>query len=262
VIAVTETELTVAVDGGELWVGDTGGELSPLILLHPGVKDSTIWDPVLPRLAARHRVVRYDVRGYGRSKPSTAPYRLLDDLLAVLDHLRLRRLHVVGCSMGGDPAVGLALAQPERVTGLVLVCPGLSGYPWPDEPELDAEYEALEQAGDTEGLVALAAREWAAAGTDEAVLAQLRSGTAAWPNEWQYKQEGEPTFDRLGELAVPTVLMVGDRDRPPLVASNEEAAARIPGCRLVRMPGVDHLPPLRAPDLVAGTILDHFSGLR
>ncbi|GAA0686554.1 hypothetical protein GCM10010193_45520 [Kitasatospora atroaurantiaca] len=67
-------------------------------------------------------------------------------------------------------------------------------------------------------------------------------------------------FDRLGELDTPTVVMVGDLDRPTLIACNEEVAERIPGCRLVRMPGVDHLPPLRVPDLVADTVLAHFGG--
>ncbi len=53
------------------------------------------------------------------------------------------------------------------------------------------------------------------------------------------------------------MLLVGDLDRPALIACNEAVAARIPGCRLVRMPGVDHLPPLRVPDLVAETVLAH-----
>jgi pimeloyl-ACP methyl ester carboxylesterase len=247
------------VDGGELWVGDTGGDGPPMVLLHPGIGDSTIWEPILPRLAERYRVVRYDVHGYGRSAPSTAPYRLLDNLVAVLDHLALRRVHLVGCSIGGNTAVGLALAQPERVTGLVLLCPGISGYPQPEEPELVAEYTALGEAGDIEGLVAVAAREWAAAGAGEAVLAQLRSAVPAWISEEEFQLDDEPIFDRLGQLTVPTVLMVGDLDRPPLIASNEAAAARIPGCRLIRMPGVDHMPQLRVPDLVASTIIEHFA---
>jgi 3-oxoadipate enol-lactonase len=258
-------EYSVPVDGSELWVDDTGGVVDsgapPLVLLHPGVGDSTIWEPVLPRLAERYRVIRYDVRGHGRSQPSTAPYRLLDDLLAVLEHRQVGRAHVVGTSMGGDTALGFALAQPHRVTGLVVLCPGLSGYPWPDEPEVDAEFEALQQDGDEAAWVAFALREWGAAGASEAVLAQLRSAVPAWPNEERYQQPAEPTFDRLGEVSVPTVLMVGDLDRAALVVSNEEAVARIPGCRLVRMPGVDHFPTLRAPDLVADTILGHFANL-
>jgi len=250
-------ELTVPVSGGELWAEDTGGDGPPVVLLHPGIGDSRVWDPVLPLIAARHRAIRYDVRGYGRSPDPTVPYTLLDDLVAVLDHFGLGRVPLVGCSMGGGTAISLALTDPGRVAALILVCPGITGYDWPDEPEVDAEYEALEQAGDFDGLVALSVRIWAAAGADPAAVAQVRSGMRAWRTEAEYQQPDPPAFDRLGELDVPAVLLVGDLDRPALIASNEQAAARIRGCRLIRMRGVDHLPPLRVPDLVAATILEY-----
>jgi 3-oxoadipate enol-lactonase len=257
----TEMDMMAPVASGQVWAEDTAGDGPPLVLLHPGVGDSRIWDLMLPRLADQFRVIRYDVRGYGRSAPATAPYRLVDDLIAVLDHLRLHRVHLVGCSMGGATAVNLALADPARVTGMVLLCPGISGYPWPAEPELDAELERLQQVDDNDGLVAVAMREWAAAGTDEYALAQMRSAARAWPNEASYQRPDPPAFDQLGQVSVPTIIMVGDLDRPALIACNEQAALRIPRCRLTRMPGVDHLPPLRVPDLITETILDHFRGL-
>ncbi|MEU9517800.1 MULTISPECIES: alpha/beta fold hydrolase [unclassified Streptomyces] len=247
-------ELTVPVSGGAVWAEDTGGDGPPVVLLHPGVGDSRVWDPVLPQLVEHHRVIRYDVRGYGRSPQPTASYSLLDDLVAVLDYFRLRRVSLVGCSMGGGTAMSLALAYPDRVTALVLLCPGITGYPWPEEPKFDAEYDALIEAGDVEGLVTLGLREWAAAGADEAAVAQLRAAAPAWLTEDEYQRVDPPVFDRLGELSTPAVVMVGDLDRPTLIACNEEVAARIPSCRLMRMPGVDHLPPLRVPDLVADTI--------
>jgi pimeloyl-ACP methyl ester carboxylesterase len=67
-------------------------------------------------------------------------------------------------------------------------------------------------------------------------------------------QPDPPVLDRLGEIAVPTSLLVGDADYPPLIESNRQAAAQIPGCRLTVVPGMDHLPPLRDPDLVLITI--------
>lgn len=253
-------ELTVKVSGGEVWAEDTGGDGPPLVLLHPGVGDSRLWDPVLPRLAERHRVIRYDVRGYGRSPRPTVPYSLQEDLVAVLDHFELRRVPLVGCSMGGGTALSLAVSDPSRVSALVLLCPGVGGYPWPDEPEVDAEYEALVEAGDVAGLVSFGLREWAAAGADASAVQQLRSAAPAWLSEEEFEREDPPVFDRLQELDVPTVLLVGDRDRPTMIECNEAIAARVPGCRLVRMAGVDHLPPLRVPDLVAETVLEHCAG--
>jgi pimeloyl-ACP methyl ester carboxylesterase len=247
----------IPVDGGTVWADDSGGDRPPLVLLHPGVGDSRIWDPVLPRLGGRYRVIRYDARGYGRSPQPTGGYSRLDDLVAVLDHVGLARAPLVGCSMGGGAAISLALADPGRVSALVLLCPGVSGYDWPEEPELDAEYEALSAAEDLDGLVALGLREWAAAGAEPGVVAQLRSAVPGWLGEDRYARLDPPAFDRLGELDVPSVLLLGDRDRPALIACDEQIAARIPGCRLVRVPGVDHLPPLRVPDLVADLILEY-----
>ena len=91
--------------------------------------DSRIWDALLPELTAHYRVIRYDVRGYGRSPQPTAAYSMLADLHAVLDHFGLDRVRLVGCSMGGGTALGFALQQPERVKSLVLLCPGVPGFP-------------------------------------------------------------------------------------------------------------------------------------
>lgn len=244
----------VPVDGGELWAQDTGGAGSPVVMLHPGVGDSTIWDGVLPALGTRVRVIRYDVRAYGRSPAATKPYTLLADLVAVLDHFGLDRVVLVGCSMGGATSLQLALTEPDRVATLLLVSPGIPGYPWPADPQVSARAEALAGAGDVDGLAEMGLELWAAGGADDAARAQLRSAAAAWINEDAFQQEGPPVFDRLGEIAVPTVIMVGDLDRPPLIDSNEQAAERIPGASLIHVPGADHLLPLRRPDLVAAQL--------
>lgn len=91
----------IAVDGGEVWTDDSGGDGSPLVLLHPGVGDSRIWEPVLPALTASYRVIRYDARGYGRSPAPTVKFSLLADLILVLGYYGLDRAAFVGCSQGG-----------------------------------------------------------------------------------------------------------------------------------------------------------------
>ena len=125
---------------------------------------------------------------------------------------------------------------------------------WPAEPELDAEYDRLVAAGDLDGLTAYGLREWAAAGADEAVAAQLRSAARAWPGEDVHQQPDSAVYDRLGELSgLPAVVLVGDLDRRPAIDCAEQTAARI-GCELIRLPGVDHLPPLRAPGKILRVI--------
>ena len=68
------------------------------------------------------------------------------------------------------------------------------------------------------------------------------------------EERDPPVFDRLGEISVPTSLLVGDADYPPLIEVSRQAADRIPGCELTVTPGMDHFPPLREPDLVLSTI--------
>jgi 3-oxoadipate enol-lactonase len=243
----------VPVGADQVWT-DSGGDGPPLVLLHPGIGDSRVWDPVLPLLTGDHRVIRYDARGYGRSPASTQPYNDHDDLVAVLDHHGVDRVTLVGCSMGGATSLGFAITDPARVTGLVLACPGIPGYPMPSSPAADAEFEAAAEAGDIDRLIAISARAWAAAGVDDTVTDLLRSAVSAWFSEEHNYRQHEPVFDRLGAVAVPTVLLIGDADLPSLIVADEAAAARIPGCELVRLPGVDHFLPLRAPAAVATAV--------
>jgi pimeloyl-ACP methyl ester carboxylesterase len=86
-------------------------------------------------------------------------------------------------------------------------------------------------------------------------MEQLRSGARAEISSGDLQQRDPPVLDRLGEISVPTSLLVGDVDYPPLIEADRQAAARIPGCELTVVPGMDHLPPLREPELVLRTIM-------
>jgi pimeloyl-ACP methyl ester carboxylesterase len=247
----------LAVGADKIWAEDSGGSGPVLVLLHEGVGDARMWDPIWAELTGSFRAIRYDVRGFGRSPAATEEFTLLGDLRSVLEQFGVASAHVAACSMGGGTALEFALAEPDGLKSLVLLCPGIGGYAYPETPELDAECEALAAAGDQDGLLRVLLGVWGAAGPDPLVSDLMRSALGAWDGEDRFEKPGEPTFDRLGELRVPTVLMVGDEDDPGLIASNEAAAARIPGCELIWMPGADHYPTVRAPELVAETILRH-----
>ncbi|HEY1617851.1 MAG TPA: alpha/beta hydrolase [Streptosporangiaceae bacterium] len=253
-------ETTVTVGADKVWAEDSGGGRPVVILLHPGVGDAHIWDDMWPALTSRCRVIRYDVRGYGRSPAATEDYTLLGDLLQVMEHFQVTAAHVVGCSMGGGAAMELALTAPERVISLTLLCPGVDGYQAPEEPELTARWKALREANDEDGLVVFYQQLMAAAGAEPEVLEQLYSAVRAEANELRFKKQGEPIFDRLHEVSTPTVLLVGDADTPWIVTCDEEIARRIPGCRFVKVPGGDHMLPMRTPELLAAAVLDQVSG--
>jgi len=95
-------------------------------------------------------VIRYDVRGYGRSsRPTADPYSHVRDLGAVMDAAEVETAALVGCSMGGAIALLAALSIPERVSALVLVAAALDGFDGTDEQERDWE----ERMGPVEALV-------------------------------------------------------------------------------------------------------------
>ena len=259
------TATMVAVDGGAVWADDSGGDGPPLVLLHPGVGDSRFWEPVLAPLTARYRVIRYDVRGYGESPAPTVKFTKLHDLVAVLGHYGIGRAAFAGCSMGGGSALALAVERPERVSALALLAPGIPGFPMTDEfeaailgeeraAELNAAFTRVLAAGDVAGLAEVMLRTWGAAGATPAVMEQLRSAARAGFAIRGLEQDDPPAFERLGEIAVPAALMIGDADYPPLVEAIRQAAPRIGGCEFTLAPGIDHLPTLRDPDLVLGLI--------
>ncbi|MFI9171989.1 alpha/beta fold hydrolase [Streptomyces lincolnensis] len=254
-------ETMVRVDGGEVWADDTGGEGVPLVLLHPGIADTRVWDPVLPALAEGRRVIRYEARGFGRSPAPTVSYSQTGDLKAVLDHFGVGRAVLVGTSMGGSTAVSGTLNEPERIAGLVLLVPGVTGYPELENKELTAQVAELAQAGDMDGLLALALRVWGAAGTppDTEAATLIRASIPAWFSTYGHVTEEPPAFPRLGELSLPCALLLGEQDEPRTIRCNEAMAEAIPGCRLVRSAECDHLPTLRVPETVTELVREVYA---
>ncbi|MFC3738909.1 alpha/beta fold hydrolase [Paractinoplanes deccanensis] len=243
-------ERLIDLGDGVLWAEDTGGDLPPVVLLHPGVGDARIWDPVWERLRGQHRLIRYDVRGFGRSAPPAGRFSRLDDLRRVLDLLDVGPALFAGCSMGGGTALDLALAEPDRVRGLALACPGISGAPAVHDPDDEPD------SPDPDVFVEQGVARWARAGRDPLVVDLLRSAVRFWLNGGGAFLAGDgDAWSRLEEVATPSVLLLGELERPSFVPACVEAARRIPGCRLVRLPGADHFVPLRAPDAMVEALL-------
>lgn len=248
-------EIMIPTDAGDIWADDSGGDLPPLFMLHPGIGDSRIWNPIMPALLTTYRVIRFDARSFGKSPVPSGDFSLLGDAVKVMDHFGVQRAAVVGSSIGGSTALSLALDEPARVSALVLLCPGASGYPWPDESHEDDEFAEAAEQGGVNAVAAWAAKTWAAAGSTPEVDEQLRSAATAWMSgSHRFERETTPVYDRLGDISVPTSLLVGDLDKPSLIEADLQIAKRIPDCQLIRVEGVDHLPTIRVPDLVVKTI--------
>ena len=247
-------EVRIPVAGGALWAEDTGGDGTPVVLVHADWTDSGIWSPVVRLLRDRYRVIRYDLRGFGRSSRPTEPFTRLGDLLALLDHFGIGDAVVVGHSGGGGTALGLAVHHPERVRALALIAPGIHDYPWPADDAFYRECGPLIKAADREALLRLGLRTWAPAGADDTITAMMRGAISSWFEIGDLEETDPPGFGRLGEIRAPTVMLLGDLEYPMVTEASRAIAARLDGCRTVLLPGADHLLPLRQPHRLAETI--------
>jgi pimeloyl-ACP methyl ester carboxylesterase len=235
-------------------------ECVDVLLIHAGVTDRRSWQDVVKRLAPRHRCIAYDMRGYGETQYEHEDgWSPVADAVAVLDAAGVGEAVVVASSMGGQTAIDLALGHPDRVAGLVLIGPAIRGAPYPelvDGPtaELNSQIEAAEAAGDVAEVNRLEARMWLDGPTaDEGRVVGpardlfLEMNGRALRAENPGKQAQIPAaWPRLGEITVPTLIMIGRLDAEDILAINEPAATMIPHAQLLWLDDVAHLPQLES----------------
>jgi 3-oxoadipate enol-lactonase len=131
---------TLALPAGPLFY-EVRGQGPAVVLLHGAFLDHRMWDEQVDALARTRTVVRYDLRPFGRSTPSATPWSPVEELAALLTHLRITRADLVGLSLGGQVAVDVAIARPDLVAGLVLVSASVTG--WRPGAEAMADYRRM-----------------------------------------------------------------------------------------------------------------------
>ena len=249
---------TVEVNGARLWY-DEAGSGPALLLLHGGLGDSGLWEPVVPFLAERLRVIRTDLRFFGRSTGPAAPWSWHDDVIAVLDELGIEQTMLAGLSLGGRIATEIALAHPERVSALLLVAPGLAGHDGRAYTEdMERRYEAAEAEGDRDAMLEIDLEPWAPLGIDERIWKLAHSTPDANPlpaGVEPIDPAGGPAKQRLGELSVPTLVVTVSHDPDGFREIGPLIAAAAPNARHVELDS-DHFVTLREPELLAATLLD------
>jgi 3-oxoadipate enol-lactonase len=235
--------------------------MTDVLLLHAGVADRRMWAAQVEALeAAGHRIVAPDLPGFGDHAldPGTLDY------VAWAAGEMHGRGTAVGCSFGGRIALELALARPELVASLVLIGAGITGWQWSDGAKAGyaAEEVAIER-GDLAEAARQQAEMWLGPDATDDVRAlteamTLRSYelqlpvedrmTVTWPET--------PGTDRLAEVAVPTLVVVGADDLPDMVEMAAQLASGIPGARLETIAGAGHLPSLETPAELNRLLLD------
>ncbi|MGC4877170.1 alpha/beta fold hydrolase [Micromonospora sp. DT43] len=252
---------------------DEAGTGSPVVLLHAGIADRRMWRGVVPALAARHRVIVPDLRGYGDSELPPAPFTHHDDVIGLLDALDVPRAALVGCSFGGSVAVDTALAHPDRVTALALFDTAVSGNEWSEEAndlwddlvgEVDPDDFVAGAAGEVRFWVVGPGRQPADVDPELLAFAQEMDQRAlAAELALGAVEVGEltpPAIGRLGELKMPVLVTAGAADVPDIRRLADRIAAEAPhATRLPDVPDAAHLLPLERPEAVATALLDFLS---
>jgi 3-oxoadipate enol-lactonase len=226
---------------------EVSGTGEPVVLIHGFSLDRRMWQPQIAALEQRFRVIRYDLRGHGKSEPPMASYAPYDDLKSVMDALGLERAVLIGHSAGAEVAIDFALAYPGRVARLVLAGPGLGGYtPTPPLTWVTPVFQAA-----AAGNIDDATRLWL-----DTPIMRLMNDTTASPTVtrivsensriWSYRTNpARPltpaAITRLGEIECPTLIVVGSRDLPHIHDIVSRLDAGIQRSDRVVIPNAGHL---------------------
>lgn len=260
-----------AVIGGAQIAYESRGSLgaASVVLIHGGLVDCRLWDPQVDALVeAGLRVIRYDLRGFGRSTQGSGEFSHVDDLHRLLDQLELPQVSLVGLSLGGMIAADFALEHPERVERLVLISSGLRGAPDLPDPAAQEIYRTALK-GQREAAVGLwmqhpllGVDNEGPASTEAVALLRRMVGDnfANWSDLSRFKRirwPGAPTAERLSELRVPTLVVHGRSDTATIQAAAQQLAAALPHVRPIAFSGLHHHLNLERPAAVNDLLIDY-----
>ncbi|HEY2780972.1 MAG TPA: alpha/beta fold hydrolase [Steroidobacteraceae bacterium] len=244
---------------------EVAGAGDPVVFLHGFGLDAAMWDPQWPVFAAAHRVIRYDLRGYGASSTPQEPYSHVDDFLALSEFLRARPAHLVGLSMGGRFALRIAAQHPQAVRSLTLVDTALDGHSW--SKEWLQRWQQITQAARQQDIPA-ARQYWLEhplfdpARNQPAVAAPLHEMVARYSG-WHWRQQDPdvtptpPSAQILASIAVPTLMIVGELDLPDFQDIAQRIASGMPQATLRAILAAGHMANMEAPREFNQLVLEH-----
>jgi len=266
--AVSSTQ-TRSLNVGDATINyDISGRGRTVVFIHGWAHNASVWDDQVPAFKSRYQVLRYDLRGFGRSSGFADVSADPQDLLLLLEALHVNHAYIVGHSRGGGVALRFAAAYPNRVDGLVLyaaVPP--AGVPLP--PEIIKMFQSLpaimkENGLDSAGRVVLASDlAWAPPGRAD-VSARLRrlwstySGKDVLDPHPESGRVPAPTVAQLASIRVPTLVIIGDHELPGLAAAADTFARYIPNAKKVVIPNAGHIAHFAQATTFNSALMDFF----
>ncbi len=254
------------VNGTRLYY-EVAGTGDPIVLIHGNFGDRRYYYDQFDALAGLHRVVRYDLRGYGMSAPpqESEPYSDYEDLAALMAHLDIESAHIAGFSLGSAIAVDFCLAFPDRCRSLIAIGPWFNGY---DSPLAQTLFEGF-------GTIAAAAVD----GGREAALEQLLAATWWYPEQvpprafervkaiwsdyafWHFRNPdprrflAPPAAGRLKQITAPTLIVTAEYDLDACRAVADQMDAEIPDSTVLDLAGTTHFMFIEQPGEVNGAMV-------
>jgi 3-oxoadipate enol-lactonase len=265
---------TLDVGGAQLYY-EVAGAGHPLVMIHAGIADQSMWDEQFAEFAKQYRAVRYDTRGFGKTITEDVEFSNREDLRKLLEHLGIERTYLMGCSRGGQIATDFTIEFPQMAAALVSVCGGLSGMSEVKlsdaEAQLFAEMEKAEEAEDWARVADLDVAVWVVGPkrNPEQVDPQLRERVRQMclTNYTNHKTHGKPQVltppaaPRLGGVNIPALIIIGENDTSDAHAAADTLATGIGGARKVLMRDTAHVPSMEKPQEFNRLVLDFLGGL-
>lgn len=249
------------------------GSGPPVVFIHGWTQNMSIWDEQVPVFAPKYRVIRYDVRGFGRSTGDADPTAHASDLAALLDSLGIQSATLVGLSMGADIALNFAVNYPRRVNALVLYgAPPTLEFPVAPSPEFMAFFQSLQPIAKQHGLdslrKALFASElaWAPPNRPDIVpkLAKAWEGyTARDLTDPKPPSNRVPRtrMSQLNTLRMPVLVVHGDHEVGWFRQFNDSLMARVPHARRAIIANGGHGAHFAHPEAFNRALLGFLDGL-
>jgi 3-oxoadipate enol-lactonase len=234
---------------GGIGVAEKGGGETPIVFLHGVGSDKSVWAPQLAHFGRSRRAVAFDYPGYGES--DLAPEGTTRDdyaaaVLAGMNSMRIERAHVCGLSLGGVVAIAIHAAAPNRCQSLILA------DTFAAHPDGRGIYErSLAGSADLRAMAEARVDFLLAAGAPDDIRCEVVE-TMAKIDPAAYRIGAEAVWladqrDRAAAIDVPTLVIVGEEDRPTPPELSEDLAALIPGAKLAMIPGAGHISNLERP---------------
>jgi 3-oxoadipate enol-lactonase len=247
---------------------ESAGEGHPVILVHRGLVDRRMWDDQFLVFAREYRVIRFDIRGSGNSKIVPGDYSHHSDLRALMDTLEVEQAHLVGQSFGGSICVDFALEYSDRTTSLVLASAGMGGYSGMSIPVTRYQTQlmlALTRMA-PDDAVDLSLRMWVDGPnrTADEVEPEVRSRVRGMMNDalaqplrsYLPQMLNPPAAQRLKEIKVPTLIIIGDRDVDDTTDIADQLMRGIKGAQKIQLENAGHMVNMEQPAEFNRVVLD------